>query len=196
MSGLTKVGDDYYYFSTTNGKMRRSQTSQVNIVAVGCDLSYGVYTFGADGKVVIELKNGIIGDYYYVDGIVQMSGLTKVGDDYYYFSTTNGKMRKNQTSMVNYIAEGCDLPYGVYTFGADGKVVIEVKNGIIGDYYYVDGIVQMTGLTKVGDDYYYFSTTNGKMRRSQTSQVNIVAPGCDLSYGVYTFDADGKVILA
>ena len=104
--------------------MRRNQTSQVNIIAAGCDLSYGVYTFGADGKVVIELKNGIIGDYYYVDGVIQMCGLTKVGDDYYYFSTTNGKMRRNQTSQVNIIAEGCDLSYGKYTFGADGKVIL------------------------------------------------------------------------
>ena len=74
-----------------------------------------------------------------------------------------------------------------------GKMV--KKNGIEGDYYYVDGVIQMTGLTKVGNDYYYFSTTNGKMRRSQTSQVNIIADGCDLTYGVYTFGADGKVIL-
>ena len=193
-TGLTKVGDAYYYFSTTNGKMRRSQTSQVNIVAPGCDLPVGVYTFGADGKVVIEKKNGIIGDYYYIDGVIQMTGLTKVGNDYYYFSTTNGKMRRSQTSMVNYVAPDCDLPVGVYTFGADGKVIIELKNGIIGDYYYINGVVQMTGLIKIGDDYYYFSTTNGKMRRSQTSQVNIVAPGCDLPVGVYTFGADGKVI--
>ncbi len=192
--GLTKVGDDYYYFSTTNGKMRKNQTSQVNFIAPGCDLSIGVYTFGADGKVMFSEKNGIIGDYYYINDVIQMCGLTKVGDDYYYFSTTNGKMRKNQTSQVNFVAPGCDLPIGEYTFGADGKVIIPKRNGIIGDYYYIDDVMQMGGLTKVGDDYYYFSTTNGKMRKNQTSQVNFVATGCDLSYGVYTFGIDGKVV--
>ena len=196
--GLTKVGNDYYYFSTTNGKMRRNQTSQVNHKAADCDLPYGTYTFGADGKVDLSLlKNGIIGDYYYVNGVIQMTGLTKVGDDYYYFSTTNGKMRRNQTSQVNHKAADCDLPCGKYTFGADGKLDLSMlKNGVIGDYYYVNGIIQKTGLTKVGNDYYYFSTTNGMMRRNQTSQVNHKAADCDIPCGKYTFGADGKVIFA
>ena len=53
-----------------------------------------------------------------------MGGLTKVGNDYYYFSTTNGKMRKNQTSQVYYMTEDCDFALGTtFTFGADGKVI-------------------------------------------------------------------------
>ncbi len=86
-----------------------------------CDLPIGTYTFGADGKVVIEDKDGIVGDYYYIDGVIQQGGLTKVGDDYYYFSTTNGKMSRNVTKAIYYTC--CDLPIGTYTFGADGKVV-------------------------------------------------------------------------
>ncbi len=187
--GLTKVGDDYYYFSTTNGKMSRNVTKAIYYTC--CDLPIGTYTFGADGKVVIEEKNGIVGDYYYIDGVIQQGGLTKVGDDYYYFSTTNGKMSRNVTKAIYYTC--CDLPIGTYTFGEDGKVVIEVKNGIIGDYYYIDGVIQQGGLTKVGDDYYYFSTTNGKMSRNVTKAIYYTC--CDLPIGTYTFGEDGKVVI-
>ena len=196
-TGLTKVGEDYYYFSTTNGKMRRNQTSTVYYFADNCELGVGTYTFGADGKVDLSLlKNGIIGDYYYINGVIQKTGLTKVGDDYYYFSTTNGIMRRSQTNTVYYFADNCELGVGTYTFGADGKVDLSLlKNGVIGDYYYINGVIQKTGLTKVGDDYYYFSTTNGIMRRNQTKAVYYFADNCDLGVGTYTFGADGKVIL-
>ena len=101
--------------------------------------------------------------------------------------------------MIYRIHESCDLPQGEYTFGADGKVIFpepEVLNGIEGDYYYVDGVIQKTGLTKVEDDIYYFSTTNGKMTRSQTRLVYYFADNC-AGYpngGSYTFGADGKLI--
>ena len=95
---------------------------------------------------------------------------------------------------------------GTYTFGADGKMVIEeepekpeeVKNGIIDGYYYVNGEIQKTGLTKVGEDYYYFSTTNGKMAVSVTRQVahNCIDASAKDRFtetGTYTFGADGKM---
>ena len=55
MTGLTKVGNDYYYFSTTNGKMRRNQTSQVNLMYEDYGFKVGgYYTFGLDGKMVLN----------------------------------------------------------------------------------------------------------------------------------------------
>ena len=141
LTGLTKIGNDYYYFSTTNGKMA---TNVTRLVAGNCiDASAkdrfngdGTYTFGADGKMVIEeieepeKKNGIIGGYYYVDDVIQKTGLTKVGNDYYYFSTTNGKMAANVTRLVagNCIDASAKDRFngdGTYTFGADGKMILE-----------------------------------------------------------------------
>ena len=91
----------------------------------------GTYTFGADGKMVIEVeegKEGIVGDYYYVDGVIQKVGLIKIDGAYYYFSTTNGKMYKNGT---RYVAQDCithesvqGMKAGTYTFGADGKMIV------------------------------------------------------------------------
>ena len=190
--GLKLIDGDYYYF-TSKGI---AATGEYTITKTNDLLSAGTYVFGADGKMV--KKNGIDGDYYYIDGVIQMTGLIKIGDDYYYFSTTNGKMSRNVTKMVYRIHESCDLPSGEYTFGADGKVILperEPLNGIVGDYYYIDDVIQMTGLTKVGEDIYYFSTTNGKMTRGKTRLVYYFADNCKEypSGGSYTFDADGKL---
>lgn len=82
-----------------------------------------------------ELLNGIVGDYYYIDGVLQKTGLTLVDGYFYYFSTTNGAMRKSVTQTVNHKAEGVLLPTGVpYTFDAKGRVVDEFGNPITEEY--------------------------------------------------------------
>ena len=195
--GLIQIDGAYYYFSTTNGVMSRNVTKMIYRIHESCDLPQGEYTFGADGKIIFPTKNGIVGDYYYVDDVIQKPGLIKIGEDYYYFSTTNGVMSRNVTKMIYRIHESCDLPQGEYTFGADGKVIFpeeEVLNGIVGDYYYIDGEIQKPGLIKIGEDYYYFSTTNGVMSRNVTKMIYRIHESCDLPQGEYTFGADGKIV--
>ncbi len=228
MTGLTKIGDDYYYFSTTNGQMAANVTRQVaynriHESAMDRFTETATFTFGADGKMVIEedvkpeepaKKNGIIDGYYYINDMIQKTGLTKIGDDYYYFSTTDGKMAVNVTRQVahNRIDESAKDRFtetATFTFGADGKMVIEEdvkpeepakKNGIIDGYYYINDVIQKTGLTKIGDDYYYFSTTNGKMAVSVTRQVaynciDTSAMDRFTKTETFTFGADGKMII-
>ena len=221
-AGLIKIDGAVYYFSTTDGTMNRNKT---RYVAQDCILhesvqgmKAGTYTFGADGKMVVEeepevpetpdvpveKKNGIIGNYYYVDDVIQKVGLIKIDGAVYYFSTTNGVMYKSGT---RYVAQDCilhesvkDMKAGTFTFGADGKMVIEeAKNGIVGNYYYVDGIIQKVGLIKIDGAYYYFSTTNGAMYKNGTRNV---AQDCILHEsvqgmkgGMYTFAADGKMVI-
>ena len=178
---------------------------------------YQMYLFAEDGKLQETLTStGILhtetNSYYLKNGFVAKVGLVKVDNDYYYFSTSNGIMYKNGT---RYIAADCidesaaAIPAGTYTFGADGKMIIEEpeepdvpvekKNGIVGDYYYVDDVIQKVGLIKVDGAYYYFSTTNGMMYKNGT---RYVAQDCILhesvqgmKAGTYTFDADGKMVL-
>ena len=213
--GLIKIDGDVYYFSTTNGEMNRSKS---RYVAQDCILhesvqgmKAGIYNFDADGKMIVEQpdapvekKNGIVGDYYYVDDVIQKVGLIKIDGSYYYFSTTNGVMYRNGS---RHVAQDCILHESVqgmkaniYTFGADGKMVVEeAKNGIVGNYYYKDGIIQKVGLIKIGGSYYYFSTTNGAMYVSGT---RFVAQDCilhesvqNVKAGTYTFGADGKMVI-
>ncbi|MBR6551961.1 MAG: hypothetical protein IKT89_03875, partial [Clostridia bacterium] len=103
-------------------------------------------------------------------------------------STTNGKVAINVTRQVAYncidaSAKDRFTKTGTYTFGADGKMVIEgdtpegtVKSGFVKEsdgntYYYVDGVALKTGLTKINGAYYYISTTNGKVAINVTRQV-------------------------
>ncbi len=208
-TGLTKVGDKYYYFSTTNGKMAVNVTRYVAYDCIHESASKfvaGTYTFTADGSMQVEeAKNGIIDGYYYIDGVMQKTGLTKVGDKYYYFSTTNGKMAKDITRYVAYdcIHESASsFAAGTYTFTADGSMYIKPveteKNGIIDGYYYINGIMQKTGLTVVEGKVYYFSTTNGKMAKDITRAVagdciHESAAALGHKQGYYTFTADGSM---
>ena len=96
-------------------------------------------------------KNGFEGDYYYIDGVIQMTGLTKIGDDYYFFNAASGKMYKSTTLWVGDNAYG--IPSGRYEFRADGtmvipetiigKVIVE-KDGKL--YFLIDGVTQKDGL--------------------------------------------------
>ena len=199
--GLFKLGDDYYYASTSTGKIYTGGTRYVagNCISESAsDIPEGYYTFGADGKMVIESteepdtpaepekKNGIIDGYYYIDDVMQKCGLFELDGAYYYASTTNGKI---YTGGRRYVAGNCisesasEIPEGYYTFGADGKMVDapvaepdvpaepEKKNGIIDGYYYIDDVMQKCGLFELDGAYYYASTTNGKIYTSGTRYV-------------------------
>ena len=61
--------------------------------------------------------------------VTQMTGLTKLGDDYYYFSTSDGKMAANVTRQVAHnrihaSAKDRFTQTATFTFGADGKMVL------------------------------------------------------------------------
>jgi len=61
--------------------------------------------------------------YYYVDGRAGREyGLLKIDGDYY-FVLMEGNVVVNQTYYA--WATSCDLPEGKYTFGADGKMILE-----------------------------------------------------------------------
>lgn len=195
-TGLIEINGDIYYFSTTNGKMSRNTTRQVNIVHESCTLPVGKYTFDKDGKLVMNKKNGIIGDYYYINDEIQKTGLIKLGGNYYYFSTTDGHMSRDVIRQVNIVHYSCDLPKGTYAFDANGKMIEGEITGIIAGYYYINGVIQKTGLTKVGDDYYYFSTTDGHMTKNTTRIVYQMTADCNFRPGYqYTFDNEGKLVL-
>ena len=91
------------------------------------------------------------------------------------------------------------MPQGRYEFDADGKMVTkdESLNGIVKDgdiwYYYVDGVKTYAGLVKI-DGAYYYVRSNCQVVHGQkyfVSKSNGLMPN-----GTYTFDADGKMILA
>ena len=125
-AGLVKDDDGSYYYISGNGciaiKDRTAYITKTNDL-----LPAGLYTFGADGKMII--KQGIVQDTdgnirYYVDGVPTYAGLVKDDDGSYYYISGNGCIAiKDRTA---YITKTNDLlPAGLYTFGADGKMIVD-----------------------------------------------------------------------
>ena len=125
-AGLIEISGDYYYVKSD--------------CSVVCGRSYYVtksnglmpsatYTFGADGKMVI--KNGIyrekLGDgneylFYYVNNVRQVgTGLVQLDDGSYIYVRSGANLAVGSY----YVSKTNDLlPKGTYTFGEDGKMVV------------------------------------------------------------------------
>ena len=75
------------------------------------------------------MKQGIVRDAdgeirYYVDDVPTYAGLVKDTDgNYYYISGATLTAVKNCTKHITYTNRL--LPAGTYTFGADGKLILE-----------------------------------------------------------------------
>ncbi len=136
-----------------------------------------------------EVKNGLVsengGIFYYKNGKLQYAaGLIEV-DGYYYYIRSNG-----QAAVGNYWITNTNglMEQGIYTFGTDGKMVVEeepdepeipdepevpeVKNGVYAEdgvlYYYKDGKRDYgAGVLKLADDtgreYYIYVRSNGQL---------------------------------
>ena len=125
-AGLIEISGEYYYVKSD--------------CSVVCGRSYYVtksnglmpsatYTFGADGKMVI--KNGIyrekLGDgneylFYYVNNVRQVgTGLVQLDDGSYIYVRSGANLAVGSY----YVSKTNDLlPKGTYTFGEDGKMVV------------------------------------------------------------------------
>ena len=125
-AGLVKDTDGSYYYISGNGCVAiRNRTAY--ITKTNGLLPAGNYAFGEDGKMII--KQGIVHDAdgqirYYVDGVATYAGLVKDTDGSYYYISGNGCIAiRNRTAYITK-TNGL-LPAGNYTFGADGKMIVD-----------------------------------------------------------------------
>ncbi len=183
--GLVKYNGDYY-FTMYKGEILTNRV--YNTYKTSCDLPNGKYEFGADGKMLqgIVEKDGKY--YYYENGVGVEKGLVKVGSDYY-FTMYKGEVLTNR--VYNTYKTSCDLPNGLYEFGADGKMLqgIVEKDGKL--YYYENGKGVEKGLIKYEGDY-YFTLYKGEIMVNR--DYNTYKTSCDLPNGRYEFGSDGKML--
>ena len=197
VKGFAKIGEDYYIFNAESGKMYKNATMWVTGENT-YGIKGGMYYFGADGKMVIpDTVNGekkIVAEdgklYFTIDGARMYSGLYELNGAYYY-ARSNGQLVVNG---VAYIDAELLNGEGWYGFDAEGKLI---KTGFVTGggctYYYNDGI-RAKGLTKVGDDYYFFNKASGKMYEDATLWVG--ANDADgIKGGMYYFGTDGKMVI-
>lgn len=189
--GLIKVGDYYYYARTSSGEIVRNRQYWITKTNE-LPMQQGIFDFDAEGRMIVTGFIHAFGATYYNDNGVLAKGFTKIGDDYYIFNASSGKMYSNAMMWVPDNEYG--ITGGMYEFDADGKMI---RTGFIttGGYtYYYDNGVLAKGFTKIGDDYYFFNAGSGKMYRDATLWV---ADNAKYGFvgGMYYFGADGKMVL-
>ena len=140
-AGLIQIGGDYYYVKTSTGEVIHGKSYWVT--ATNGLLPAGQYAFDENGKMIDppavepdpdpkpdpepnpEVKNGIVAEngslYYYVDGVLTGAGLIQLNGDYYYVKTSNCEVVHGRSYWVT--ATNGFLPAGLYSFGADGKMI-------------------------------------------------------------------------
>ncbi len=191
--GLIKIDGSYYYARTSSGEIIRGRTYNV-AQTNGYPIAMGMYSFDADGRMIID---GFVeyndNTYYYQDGTC-MFGFQKIGEDYYFFNAANGRMYKDTRLWVG--TNNYGVKAGYYDFGADGKMVIPMKNGFVteGGYtYYYDNGTKLLGFQKIGEDYYIFNKSSGKMYSDAKMWVGDNDYGIEA--GMYYFGEDGKMVI-
>ena len=194
VKGFTKIGEDYYFFNLGSGMMYKDANMWVSANSYGVEP--GMYYFDKEGKMFVpNLETGvkkIVAEngklYFTIDGVKMVNGLYELDGDYY-FARYDGTLVTDGSAYV----ETTELSgNGWYGFGADAKLI---KTGFVeGDgktFYYADG-VRAKGLTKIGEDYYFFNTGSGMMYKNANMWV---AGNNDYGFvgGMYYFDANGKM---
>ena len=191
--GLTKIGEDYYFFNAGSGMMYKDATMWVPANSYGVEP--GMHYFDAEGKMfvpdTVNGKRAIITEngklYFTIDDVKMANGLYEL-DGAYYFAWYDGTLVTNGSA---YVETSLLSGNGWYGFGADGKLIM--TGFVTGDgktFYYADG-VRAKGLTKIGEDYYFFNAGSGMMYKD----ANMWVPANDYGVepGMHSFGADGKM---
>ena len=132
--GLVEIDGAIYYINSScyavTNVTRLVPASWTNGI-----LPEGTYTFGPDGKYTPdsepeqpEVKNGLVEEndklMYYENGVLVHKGLVEIDGAIYYINSSYYAVT-NVTRLVPAAWANDILPEGIYTFGPDGKLVID-----------------------------------------------------------------------
>ena len=202
---LVEFEGDYYFINDYNkiAKNKRIYLSQRFVDGFtyedGTPLKVGYYEFDENGKMII--KNGVVGDYFYKNGVrLNAYQLVEYEGDFYFINDSH-KVAKNKRIYLSQsfvegftYADGTPLKVGYYEFDENGKMVM--LNGPVGDYFYKNNVrLNAYQLVEFEGNYYFINDSHklAKSKRIYLSQIFV--EGTDLKVGYYDFDADGKLII-
>ncbi len=178
----------------------------------GRPVQVGKYYFDAEGKMEIpELKNGVIEDKLYINGVLQKAyQLVEFDGDFYFINDGQHRVAKNTWLYLSEkfvsgktFPDGRPVQVGKYYFDAEGKMEIpELKNGVIEDKLYINDVLQKAyQLVEFNGDFYFINdghkvAKNTKLYlSSRFVEGKTFSDGSAIAVGYYEFDADGKMIL-
>ena len=196
--GTVEINGFEYEVDSTGKVIYTGKLTDVN----GVEQNY------VDGVAKVEVKHGLIGDYYYINNekVPAYYGLVEWEGNFYYVNDY-GKIIKNARKYVNKtnglaFADGTSIPRDYFYFDADGKMV--VKQGIADDTYYINGVSVKPyyGLVEWEGNFYYVDAegTDAKIIKNARKYVNktnglTFADGTAIKAGYYEFDENGKMII-
>ena len=209
---LVRDSEGNFYFISDGDKIAKNVKLYLSDTYVagktyadGRAVQVGYYNFDAEGKMVVEApKNGVIGDYLYINDVKQTRYKLVEYDGNFYFINDGDKVAKNtrlylSATFVNgkTFADGRAVQVGYYNFDAEGKMVVEApKNGVIGDYLYINDVKQTRYKLVEYDGYFYFINDGDKVAKNCKLYLSATfVNGTPLSEGYYRFDANGKLIV-
>ena len=179
--------------------------------ADGRPIQVGKYDFDADGKMVIpDVKNGVVGDYLYIDDVKQVRYQLVEFEGNFYFISDGDKVVKNHTLYLSakYVegmtfADGRPIQVGKYEFDAEGKMIIPaLKNGIINDMLYINDVKQVRYQLVQFEGSFYFIGDGDKIVKDKKLALTeeyvegfFLENGELLMLGLYYFDAEGKMVI-
>ena len=153
--------------------------------------------------IIEPLKNGVVGDYLYINDIKQTRYKLVEFEGDFYFINDGDKIAKNtrlylSATYVNgkVLPDGRALLPGYYNFDAEGKMIIEpLKNGVVGDYLYINDVKQTRYKLVEFEGYFYFINDGDKIAKNVRLYLSeMFVKDSPLAAGYYRFDANGKLI--
>ncbi|MBR2151821.1 MAG: hypothetical protein IJ944_00860 [Clostridia bacterium] len=191
---LVKLGEDYYFVGedgmiamNTSLKLGEEFTAQYGLPEY-------TYEFDAEGKMI--LRNGVIDGYLYIGGIMQKAyQLIKFQGNYYFVNDYNKVMMNGYLPLTDRFTAQYGLAAGRYYFDAEGKMVVD--HGVIGDYLYIEGVLQKAyQLVEFEGNYYFVNDYNKIAKNISLSLSEKFTKQYGLAAGTYYFDAEGRMIIS
>ena len=141
------------------------------------------------------INHGVVGDYLYINGVMQKAyQLIEFEGDYYFVNDYNKLLKNTTISLSERFTGAYGIPAGRYAFDADGKMII--NHGVVGDYLYLNGVMQKAYQLVGFEGSYYFVNDYNKLLKNATIDLSArFTSQYDLPAGRYAFDANGKMIL-
>ena len=202
---LVEFNGDFYFINDYHkiAKNKRIYLSERFVEGFtyedGTPLAVGYYEFDESGKMII--KNGVVGDYFYKNGVrLNAYQLVEYEGDFYFINDSH-KVAKNKRIYLSQsfvegftYADGTPLKVGYYEFDENGKMVI--LNGPVGDYFYKNNVrLNAYQLVEYEGDYYFINDSHKLAKNKRIYLSQIFVEGTDLKVGYYEFDDDGKMII-
>ncbi len=202
---LVEFNGDFYFINDYNkiAKNKRIYLSERFVDGFtfedGTPLKVGYYEFDENGKMIIN--NGVVGDYFYKNGVRLNAYQLVEYEGNFYFINDSHKVAKNKRIYLSQrfvdgftYADGTPLKVGYYEFDENGKMVI--LNGPVGDYFYENNVrLNAYQLVEYEGNYYFINDSHKLAKNKKLYMSQRFVEGTDLKVGYYDFDADGKIII-